>query len=287
MIRHAAGGLEGQVVSATAFGVVCLLAAACGSSSAVTTPPAKRSTLVLTAASSTGVDLRADQPVILRRLQALGMAPSSVEVGTHTLTIHWNSDVPPSVAKILGELGVLEFRPALGSSPARTPAATVPRTPKDTAKYEAKYTSRCSVPAAPVPADQPAVLPELAGGQILACYSLAASAMTSPGISDASAQQSTTVGQAALGWEVKVDFSPDASGQFDQLAQRYYQRQIAIVCDDVVQSAPTINARSFGGTAVIAGGSSGGFTRQQAEDLTAVLRSGQLSTMLTAGPITH
>jgi preprotein translocase subunit SecD len=53
------------------------------------------------------------------------------------------------------------------------------------------------------------------------------------------------------------------------------------VLDGVVESAPTINARTFGGTAVISGNSAnGGFTQRQANDLALVLRYGSLPVKL-------
>jgi len=122
---------------------------------------------------------------------------------------------------------------------------------------------------------QPAILPELKQGttQVVAIYSLDKAALTGDVVSDASAQLSQQLG---TGWEVKVDFNGAGSSKFDNLAKTYYQKQVAIVLDGIVVSAPTINATQFNGTAIISGGSSGGFTQKQANDLALVLRYGSL-----------
>lgn len=66
------------------------------------------------------------------------------------------------------------------------------------------------------------------------------------------------------------------SAQWDALANKYYQQRIAVVLDGVVKSAPTIQARSFGGTASI----SGAKTSQEAKDLATALRYGSLPVQL-------
>jgi SecD/SecF fusion protein len=73
---------------------------------------------------------------------------------------------------------------------------------------------------------------------------------------------------------------------FDRLTQEHVGRQLAIVLDDIVQSAPVIRERIVGGTAQI----SGSFTAQEANDLAIVLRAGALPAPveivqnLTVGP---
>jgi preprotein translocase subunit SecD len=77
-------------------------------------------------------------------------------------------------------------------------------------------------------------------------------------------------------WTVNVNFTGSGSSQFDRMAAQYVQKQVAIVLDGVVESAPTIQSSSFGGTAVI----SGTFTEHQAKDLALVLRYGSLPVQL-------
>ncbi len=73
-------------------------------------------------------------------------------------------------------------------------------------------------------------------------------------------------------WHVSVSFTKKGLDQFNELAAKYFQRQVAIVLDGVVQSAPTINAQRFDRGAEI----SGSFTEDEARDLALVLRYGAL-----------
>jgi preprotein translocase subunit SecD len=75
------------------------------------------------------------------------------------------------------------------------------------------------------------------------------------------------------GWGVTVKFTPKGADQFNELAAKYFQRQVAIVLDGVVQSDPTINAQRFDrGEAEI----TGSFNEKDARDLALVLRYGAL-----------
>jgi hypothetical protein len=55
------------------------------------------------------------------------------------------------------------------------------------------------------------------------------------------------------GWEITVEFTQEGGPVFDEIAARVIGRQLAIVTDQKVLSAPTINSREFRGTAVISG----------------------------------
>jgi len=73
---------------------------------------------------------------------------------------------------------------------------------------------------------------------------------------------------------------------FDEITQENVGRQLAIILDDIVQSAPVIRERISGGKAQI----SGSFTTEEAHDLAIVLRAGALPAPvdivqnLTVGP---
>jgi preprotein translocase subunit SecD len=73
-------------------------------------------------------------------------------------------------------------------------------------------------------------------------------------------------------WKVNVSFTKKGLDEFNVLAAKYFQRQVAIVLDGVVQSAPSINAQRFDTGAEI----SGNFTEDEARDLALVLRYGAL-----------
>lgn len=86
-------------------------------------------------------------------------------------------------------------------------------------------------------------------------------------------------------WTVQVNFTGKGGAQFDSIiAKGYYGKQVAIVLDNKVESAPTINAQQFNGVATISGGS-GGFTHKQASDLSLVLRYGALPVQLTQSDV--
>jgi len=105
----------------------------------------------------------------------------------------------------------------------------------------------------------------------------------------------TSVGapQSGGGFTVQVTFTNAGGVAFDKIAaQRYpyykanpsnppYQSLEAIELDAVVQSAPTIQAPSFNGTAVISGSTGAPFTQKQASDLALVLKYGSLPVRFT------
>jgi preprotein translocase subunit SecD len=75
------------------------------------------------------------------------------------------------------------------------------------------------------------------------------------------------------GWGVTAKFTSKGAEQFNALAAKYFQRQVAIVLDGIVISDPTIQAQRFErGEAEI----TGNFSQDEAEDLALVLRYGAL-----------
>jgi hypothetical protein len=70
---------------------------------------------------------------------------------------------------------------------------------------------------------------------------------------------------------VNLEFS-DAGGRlFDEYAEEHFGERFAIVFDDIIVSAPSINATRFGGQAQI----SGNFTLHEAQAIVAVLSAGR------------
>ncbi len=76
--------------------------------------------------------------------------------------------------------------------------------------------------------------------------------------------------------EVNITFSAAGGKLFDEVAAKTYQKQLAIVLDDIVQSAPTIQSKTYNGRAVI----SGSFTTEEANTLALVLQTGALPVKL-------
>jgi preprotein translocase subunit SecD len=75
-----------------------------------------------------------------------------------------------------------------------------------------------------------------------------------------------------VGWQVQFQLTGDGAARFSEITTRLQGRQLAIVLDGVVQSAPTINEPITGGQGQI----TGGFDEAEAKDLAVVLNAGAL-----------
>jgi preprotein translocase subunit SecD len=84
------------------------------------------------------------------------------------------------------------------------------------------------------------------------------------------------------GWIVNFTIKSQYSAFFDTIAKTNYHLPLAIDLGGYVESAPTINAQSFGGSGQI----SGGFTQSQAGDLALVLKYGQIPIALKTATYT-
>jgi len=114
-------------------------------------------------------------------------------------------------------------------------------------------------------------------------YVLGKADMTGAGVKNAAVIVDQT-GQ----YQVQLSFTGKGSTEFDNIAaQRYpfykqspnnppYQSLEAFELDGTVYSAPTIQAQSFNGTAVISGSTASPFNYKQANDLSVALKYGSL-----------
>ena len=118
-------------------------------------------------------------------------------------------------------------------------------------------------------ADAVVVLPLQQKGTITGRYRLGPAELTGKAIKSATASFDSTGG---TGW--RVDFTTTSSGSkaFDAMAAKNLQKQVAIVLDGVVKSAPVIQQAQFNGRGQI----SGSFSEKEAKDLALVLRYGSL-----------
>ncbi len=121
------------------------------------------------------------------------------------------------------------------------------------------------------------VLPDKPGGKKAGRYYLGKAALTGKGTVDTAKSEFVP----SQGWTVKMDLTDSGSSKWDALAQQQFHKQVAIVLDGLVQSAPTIQPTdaaftSFGGTAVI----SGSFTQDEADNLAKLIRFGALPVTL-------
>ena len=71
-------------------------------------------------------------------------------------------------------------------------------------------------------------------------------------------------------WQVSLEFDAEGAKRFDQLAADHFHERFAILLDGAVQSAPSINAKYFGGRAQISGGRMG---EKEARNLSSVLEN--------------
>ena len=82
---------------------------------------------------------------------------------------------------------------------------------------------------------------------------------------------------AQPGWQVNFTLNSAGAKTFGDITKRLLNKQLAIVLDNVVQSAPTVQSAITGGQGQI----TGSFTEQQAKNLAVVLNSGALPVQLT------
>ncbi len=102
------------------------------------------------------------------------------------------------------------------------------------------------------------------------------------------ALRSANVGYEETGGQplVNLRFTSKGGKVFDKLAVQYYQKRVAIILDNRIQSAPVLQSTHYGGRAEI----SGNFTIDTAKDLALVLQTGRLPVELaisenqTVGP---
>ena len=203
---------------------------------------------------------------------------------------------------LVGKTAELRFRPVISQLPSETaqakaaattttttPGATTTTTTPPPSNAEAKAaiakcdnTTVSTLTTIPTTSrlddkrDACVVLPDKPGGKNAARYYLGKAGLTGKVVS--SAKSEFVSGE---GWTVKVDLTDKGSSKWDALAQQQFHKQVAIVLDGLVQSAPTIQPKdtaftSFGGTAVI----SGNFTGGEASDLAKLINYGSLPVVL-------
>ncbi len=109
-------------------------------------------------------------------------------------------------------------------------------------------------------------------------YKLGPVLITGDAIRRASAVYDTG-GQTAVGqgWQIAFDLTSEGAGDFAEVTTRLVGRQLAIVVDQTVISAPTVESPITGGSGVI----TGSFTENRAKDLATQLNAGALPVNLT------
>jgi preprotein translocase subunit SecD len=196
--------------------------------------------------------------IIRSRVDALGVAEPEISRQGNTILVQLpGAKNQQRALQLVGQTAQLLFRPVLerlpaADAPGQEPVATTTRDADDPA--------------------QTVVLPEKdRAGRTIGRYRLGPAELTGRALSGANASIDET-GQ----WFVDFTLNGKGSHDFDELAQRNYQKQVAIDLDGVVKSAPNINAQTFNGRGQI----TGQFTERDAKDLALVLKYGALPVQL-------
>jgi len=242
--------------------------------------------------------------IIRTRVDGLGVAEPEISRQGNDIVV----DLPgvkdrAKAERLVGQTAELRFRPVIGanlaseaqqakaatttSTTAPGATTTTPAPPATDAEAKAaiascdnaKVGALTTIPTTTRLGDQRAVcavLPDKPGGKNAPRYYLGKAGLTGKAVS--SAKSEFISGQ---GWTVKMNLTDKGSSQWDALAQQQFHKQVAIVLDGLVQSAPQIQPSdaaftSFGGTAVI----SGNFTGGEAADLAKLINYGALPVQL-------
>ena len=174
--------------------------------------------------------------------------------------------------EVIGTTARLEQREVLGIYAPGDP--NYDATPLTCATEAERATEACSPEAL---AEQEIVISGQGEGAVK--YLLGPQALTGDAIRRATAVFGSggTDGTGATGWQIDFELTSTGSDAFGALTERLVGKQLAIVVDDVVISAPTVQSAITGGSGVI----TGSFTEQEARDLATQLNAGALPVALT------
>jgi len=232
--------------------------------------------------------------IIRNRVDALGVAEPDISTQGDTIIVQLPGVKDQARAlEIVGQTAELRFRPVLQGLP---PDSAIPTTTTTTAAPDATTTTvdpaappttTTTIAAGTTPreADLPeaeVVLPLLGEDKkVQSRLRLGPSKATGTIVRTARAEPPTGL---TGDWSVSVDLTRAGNDLFNQIASVCFNgtaecptKQIAIVLDGVVRSAPTVQAPTFDGSVNI----SGTFAEKEARDLALVLKFGALPVELT------
>jgi preprotein translocase subunit SecD len=184
-------------------------------------------------------------------------------VATRKLAAGETTTTPPTAAP-----GAATTTTAAGVTTTTKPGTTTTTAPGSTPTSTLAPGTTCKsllTPRDQLKPAQPAVLPSKPGDQPAGCYFVGPTLLTGRRVSTAKARY-----DSAQGWLVDVTFR--GTDFVEQVATPNVGKQVAIVLDGVVQSAPTIHEGITGKTVQI----SGTFSQGDAKDLALVLKYGAL-----------
>ena len=222
--------------------------------------------------------------VIRNRVDALGVAEPDISRQGKNVVVQLpgvrNRD---RALELVGQTAELRFRPVVGAALglSQVEPADDAETAPTTVEEEATTTTTAPTTTTTLPGgrlkassraedrpDREVILPEISGGEVHRYWRLGPAELTGEILKSATAQFDQNVNT----WLVRFTLTDQGSNAFDQLATKYVGRQVAIVLDGVVKSAPGIEEEKFGGQGQI----TGDFTEREAKDLALVLRFGAL-----------
>jgi len=222
--------------------------------------------------------------IIRNRVDALGVAePDISRQGSNIVISLPGVKEPDRALALVGQTAQLRFRPVLGELPPEaTPSPTTTVPTATTVPPTTSTTSLAAIPTTPRDQDDPAkqvILPQKnpKSDAVLRRYALGPAEVFGSVVKTARAVPPQVSGD----WTVTVDFTGEGGSKFKTLAQNNVNKQVAIVLDGVVKSAPTIQpdlVTNFNNTAQI----TGQFSEKEAKDLATVLRFGALPVQLNA-----
>ena len=206
--------------------------------------------------------------IIRNRVDAIGVAePDITRQGTQVVIQLPGVKDKQRAVDLIGQTAELRFRPVLQMFDPTDPEqlSAIEEAMDQGQDGDIGNEASLSDVLTPPQEDDVSAMVALLGSSGQTGFVLAPAALTGEVIEEAAA---TFQGQ----WIVNVSFNDEGALLFDQMAAANYGRQVAIVLDGVVESAPTINAEEFNGQAVI----SGSFDEAEAKNLALVLKFGAL-----------
>jgi preprotein translocase subunit SecD len=202
-------------------------------------------------------DLKTAIEIIRNRVDALGVAEPEITQQGNSIVIELPGVKNQQRAlQLVGRTAQLLFRPVLSTLPYNQSATPPGQPPVQTTAPDQ---------------DDPNATVVLPDKNKQVRYELGPAQLTGKALASADA----TIDQTGQ-WKVQFTTTGKGSGEWDAVAQKNYQKQVAIDLDGVVQSAPQINAQQFNGRGEI----TGNFTQTQAKDLALVLKYGSLPVQL-------
>jgi preprotein translocase subunit SecD len=232
--------------------------------------------------------------IIRSRVDALGVAEPDISTQGDSIIVQLPGVKDQRRAlELVGQTAELRFRPVLGLLPTEEQAAELATTtttsttttaPADPAASPPESTTTTTAPPIPGVTPREEDLPEAtvvlplrdAEGELSSNLQLGPAKATGTIVRTATAEPP----QGFTGdWTVSLDLTSDGNDAFNELAALCYAggpecptKQIAIVLDGIVRSAPTVQEPNFQGQVSI----TGQFGEREARDLALVLRYGAL-----------